>query len=52
MADDYQDIGTGIEIFPYTPNWMTKPKPLMMWLLKSRKESWSSNQFVPGRFVK
>lgn len=26
MADDYQDIGTGIEVFPFTPNWVSRPK--------------------------
>lgn len=25
MADDYQDIGSGIELFPYTPNWQSRP---------------------------
>lgn len=25
MADDYQDIGSGIELFPYSPNWQTNP---------------------------
>lgn len=55
MADDYQDIGSGIEVFPITPNWTAGPTVAMTISRDLRKHPGTQTEinqvtdFVPFR---